>query len=113
MEVVWASSVGSFESIASSLRSVFVVLISDFKYLLLAPISPHHGNTGTVLLSISGKEAIFYVRGMTEKGAALYRSVENALRMPVIFPCLSELDSEIFALGAIAGSWPNAETRIA
>ena len=53
-------------------------------------------------------------RRMTEKGAAvLYRSVENALRMPVIFPCLSELDSEIFALGAIAaGSWPNAETRI-
>ena len=61
MEVVWASSVGSFESIALSPRSVFVVLISDFKYLLLSPMSPHHvagdQHWDALAVYITGKEA--------------------------------------------------------
>ena len=36
---------------------------------------------------------MYALRRMTEKGAVLYRSVENALRMPVIF--LACLNSEI------------------
>ena len=112
---MWASVVGSFESIASSsLRSVFVVLISDFKYLLLAPISPHYGagdqHWDALAVYITGKEAISYVRTTQNDGKGCRAVSECRKRSPNArhFSSLSEFrNTYIFALGAIAVSWPN------
>ena len=95
-----------FESIASSLRSVFVVLISDFKYLLLAPIS----HWDALAVYITGREAIFYVRTTQNDGKGCRAVSECRKRSPNArhFSSLSEFrNTYIFALGAIAVSWPN------